>query len=125
MKRVKICLAILGSLVSISIFSGIRVNSRCGRMIGEISAIEDRLSRGENEQAAELAEKMSEEWSSFRKKALVLLNNEKLTEINNISLRITYLISEESDEASAELAELRDLTERLKNSEIPLITSIF
>lgn len=125
MKRVKICLAILSFLVSVSIFSGFWVNKRCSAIIEDISAIEDHLSQGNRERAAALAREMDKEWSDFRQKALILLNNEKLTEINNISLRIVYLINEDSDEASAELAELRDLTEHLKKSEIPLITSIF
>lgn len=125
MKRVKICLAILSFLVSVSIFSGFWVNKRCGEIIEYISIIEDDLDQGNREHAAYLAKEMDKKWSDFRQKALILLNSEKLTEINNISLRIVYLINEESDEASAELAELRDLTEHLKKSEIPLITSIF
>lgn len=125
MTRVKICLGILGLLVSISVFSGIWVNKRCSEMIEDISAIEECLRLGDKERAAALAEEMDGNWDSFRKKTLVLLSNDRLTEINKISLRIVYLINEDSDETTAELAELRDMTEFLKNSEIPLITSIF
>lgn len=124
MARIKICLGILATLIGIGIFSGIWVGSQCKSLSEDIAAISEQLSLGRTEDAAELAKKMEKKWEGFRSSATVLINNSRLTEIDMIVCRIAPMINDNCDEASAELEELSIITELLRKSEIPLLSSI-
>lgn len=125
MTRIKICFAILSALIGIGILSGIMVAGQCRKLSEDISSISESLSLGKTADAAEFAEKMENDWESFRSKATILINNSRLTEIDMVIHRIPPMINSSCDEASAELAQLAAMTEHLRKSEMPLLSSIF
>lgn len=55
----------------------------------------------------------------------MIIDNEKLMEIDRLSARLIYLAEGESEELHSELMELRRMVEALKKSEIPVLESIF
>ena len=122
MTRVKISAAILLLLIGASIFTSVWVNRRCDRLLAEIKLFAQPA--GEEEMIS-LAERLNDEWESFRDRASVLLKYDKLVEIDRLCSRIVYLAENDKGEMAAELAELRDMLEMLKSGETPLLTSIF
>jgi hypothetical protein len=124
MTRAKISVGILLLLVSVSVYSSLWVNRRCGDMLSELSHISALAENGENEKAAVLAEKLSSDWEDFRKKASVLLKYDRLVDVDRLCSRIVHLAENDSEELQSELAELRDMLEMMKSSETPKLTSV-
>jgi hypothetical protein len=125
MTRVKISFAIIIALIGISIFSGIWVNRRCDDMIAELSEINDISGNGDISELREKAKRLNRDWEDFRSKASVLIKYDKLVEIDRLCSRIGELAGKDDAELVAELSELHDMLEMLKNGETPLLTSVF
>lgn len=125
MTRIKISVFIICLLILTSIFSGIWINGKCKSLIELSSQAEEFFSSGEKEKAVEITEKLETEWEHFRTGAAVLLQNNKLSEIDRICARINHLAENDSDELLSELTELENMLDLLRNGEIPKINSIF
>lgn len=125
MTRVKISFVILAVMVGTSVFFGILINRKCRDFIGRTENIWELYDSGDHESACEEAREFEEKWEDFRKYSSVMIDNEKLTEIDRISARVTYLAEGDSEELHSELMELRHMIEALKKGEIPALESIF
>jgi hypothetical protein len=125
MTRVKISFAIIIALIGISIFSGIWVNRRCDDMIAGLYEINDISGNGDISELREKAKRLNRDWEDFRSKASVLIKYDKLVEIDRLCSRIGELAGKDDAELVAELSELHDMLEMLKNGETPLLTSVF
>lgn len=125
MTRVKISLVILTVMLGTSIFFGILINGKCSGFIGKTENIWELYDSGNHEDACKEARDFEEKWEDFRKYSSVMINNEKLAEIDRISARVIYLAEGDSEELHSELMELRHMIEALKKSEIPVLESIF
>lgn len=125
MTRVCISIGILLMLVGTGIVSGIWVNKNCDDMLARLDVIAEERSSGEYEKASEEASGMVNEWRSFRKKALIALKNNKLSDIDRLTARIETFSSVESDDSEAESAELKRLLYALKRGELPYFYSVF
>lgn len=125
MTRVKISLVILSVMLGTSVFFGILINGKCRDFIGRTETIWELYDSGNHEGACEEAREFEEKWENFRKYSSVMINNEKLTEIDRISARVIYLAEGDSEELHSELMELRHMVEALKKSEMPVLESIF
>ncbi|MBR3970151.1 MAG: DUF4363 family protein [Ruminococcus sp.] len=125
MTRLKISIVIILLLSAVSIFSGHRINSRCSALMELSSSAEEYFRSGNIEKAAELTEKLQQDWEKFRKEASVLVRNNKLTELDRLFARVHHLTEEESDELPSELTELYHLLDMLKKGETPHFTSVF
>lgn len=125
MTRIKISIFIIILLILTSIFSGVWINSRCQSLIELSSQAEDLFSSDEKEKAIEITKKIETEWEDFRAGAAVLLQNNKLSEIDRTCARIKHLAENDSDELLSELTELENMLDLLRNGEIPKINSIF
>jgi len=125
MTRVKISFVILAVMVGTSVFFGILINSKCHDFIGRTENIWELYDSGDHESACEKAREFEEKWEDFRQYSSVMIDNEKLTEIDRISARVTYLAEGDSEELHSELMELRHMIEALKKGEIPALESIF
>ena len=125
MTRVKISIVILCLLVAVSIFSGVRVTDRCDDFLNYISEIRHSVEYNETENALAVAKDLENDWENFRKNAAVLLNNMNLSDIDRITARIVSLIENHNDEVYAELSELHNMIETLKDRELPQPQSIF
>ena len=125
MTRVKISFAIMLILVGISIYAGVWVNRRCDDMIAGLSEINDISGNGDISELREKAKRLNRDWEDFRSKASVLIKYDKLVEIDRLCSRIGELAGKDDAELVAELSELHDMLEMLKNGETPLLTSVF
>ncbi len=125
MTRIKISVFIICLLIMTSIFSGIWINNRCKYLIELSSQAEELFSSDEKEKAVEITRKLETEWEDFRAGAAVLLQNNKLSEIDRICARVKHLAENDSDELLSELTELENMLDLLRNGEIPKINSIF
>ena len=125
MTRIKISTAILCLLIAVSIFSGIWINGKCKSLIELSSQAEEFFSSDEKEKAIEVTKRLETEWEDFRSVAAVLIQNNKLSEIDRICARIKHLTENESEELLSELTELEHILDLLRNGEIPKINSIF
>lgn len=125
MTRIKISIFIICLLILTSIFSGIWVNGKCRSLIELSSQAEKLFSSDEKEKAVEITKKLETEWEDFRAGAAVLLQNNKLSEIDRICARIKHLAENDSDELLSELTELENMLDLLRNGEIPKINSVF
>lgn len=125
MTRIKISVLIILTLILISIFSGMWINSRCKSLIELSAQTEELFSSDEQEKAVEYAKKIETEWEDFRSVACVLVGNSKLAEIDRMCARIKHLAENDSEELLSELTELEHMLDLLRCGEIPKITSIF
>lgn len=125
MTRIKISIAILCILIAISIFSGIWINEKCKLIIELSSQAEEFFDSDEKEKAIEVTKKIETEWEDFRTGACVLVNNNKLAEIDRICARVKHLAENDSEELLSELTELEHILDLLRCGEIPKLTSIF
>lgn len=124
MTRIKISAGILLTLIAASIFSGFWISSRCDRLLDTIETVSVYSEKGDTENAVAAAHKLYEEWNSFRKAASVLIKNDKLSEIDRINARISFLIENSSDELDSEITELKSMIVLLKTGETPVLTSV-
>lgn len=125
MTRVRISLAILAVMVGTSIFFGILINSKCRDFMGRTEDIWELYDSGDHEGACNEAREFEKEWEKFRKYSSVMIDNEKLAEIDRVSARVTYLAEGDSEELHSELMELRHMVEAIKKGELPTLESIF
>ncbi|MBR3759430.1 MAG: DUF4363 family protein [Ruminococcus sp.] len=125
MTRVKISFVILAVLLGMSIFSGVLINRKCTDFISRTENIWELYDSGDHDSACERARDFEKAWEGFRKYSSMLINNEKLTEIDRISARVIYLAEGDSEELHSELMELRHMIESLEKGETPVIESIF
>lgn len=125
MTRIKISVFIVCLLIFTSVFSGIWINKKCKSLIELSHHTGELFSADEKEQAIEITEQLETEWENFRSFATVLINNNKLAEIDRICARIKYLTKNNSEELLSELSELENMLDLLRNGEIPKINSIF
>lgn len=124
MTRIKISIGILCVMIGISIFSAVWVNRKCVHMLEETTNIRLLLDDGKTAEAVRCAENLDNEWNDFREKAVMLLKNDELTEIDCISSGIPYLIENDNDESYARLMELEHMLVMLKDGEIPALSRV-
>ncbi|MDE6424784.1 MAG: DUF4363 family protein [Ruminococcus sp.] len=124
MTRIKISICILCVMIGISIFSAIWINKKCVHMLDETTNILQLLDDGKTSEAVRCSENLDSEWNVFRKKSVMLLRNDQLTEIDCICSGISYLIEKDSDESYSRLMELQHMLVMLKDGEIPSISRI-
>lgn len=125
MTRIKISVFIICLLILTSIFSGIWVNGKCKSLIELSSQAEKLFSSDDKERAIEITKNIETQWEDFRAGAAVLIQNNKLSEIDRICARIKHLAENDSDELLSELTELENMLDLLRNGEIPKINSVF
>lgn len=125
MTRVSISIGILVLLIGIGIWSGVWVDRRCDKMLSRIDIIAEERKAGNYAKAKEEAAGMADDWKDFRLKALVVLKNSKLSEIDRVCSRIESLSGTDSLDAETESAELRHMLYSLKNAETPYFSSVF
>lgn len=124
MTRIKISIGILCIMIGMSIFSAVWVNRKCVHMLAETTNIRLLLDDGKTADAVRCAENLDSEWNDFRAKAVMLLKNDELTEIDCISSGIPYLIENDNDESYARLMELQHMLVMLKDGEIPALSRV-
>lgn len=124
MTRIKISIGILCVMIGMSIFSAVWVNRKCVHMLEETTNIRLLLDDGKTAEAVRCAENLDNEWNDFREKAVLLLKNDELTEIDCISSGIPYLIENDNDESYARLMELQHMLVMLKDGEIPALSRV-
>ena len=125
MTRVKMGFVILSVMVGVSVFFSFLISSKCSGFIRRTDKIWELYDSGEHESACDEARDFEEAWEDFRKYSSMMINNEKLTEIDRISSRVIYLAEGDSEELHSELMELRHMIESLKKAELPVPESIF
>ena len=125
MTRVKISFVILAVMLGTSIFFSVIINSKCGDFMDRTGEIWEFYDSGDHESACKAAQEFEDEWEKFRRYSSVMIDNEKLTDIDRISSRVIYLAEGDSEELHSELMELRHMVESLKKSEMLLPESIF
>lgn len=124
MTRFKISLGIVLLLVGASIFSGIWINGRCKSLMELSVRAEELFSQGDSDGAVEVTRTLEKDWEKFRTKAAMLVQNNKLAELDQLCARVRHLAENDSDELLSELSELYHLLDLLRNGEIPKMTSL-
>ena len=124
MTRVKISCVILDVMVGISAFFAVLINRKCNDFIDRTDDIWELYVSGDHEGACDKAKEFEEKWEDFRKYSSMMVDSEKLTEIDRISARVIYLAEGDSEELHAELMELRHMVEALKKGEMPAVSSV-
>lgn len=122
--RLKISLSIILSFVLAGIISCRWINKKCDEMLLCTSQIGESFSSGNTENALQLAESLEKYWDSFRKKASVMVKNERLSETDRIISQIAGKIENTPDEVNLSLIELTHLIELLKSSETPSLVNV-
>ena len=124
MTRVRLSAAILLILIAFSTFTCVWVNRYCDNMLGDINKLCIMAEKGDLNTLSESALELGKKWEHFIDSASVLLKYDKLVETDRIIARMIQLSEKDGEELKAEIAELRELLEMLKNGETPLITSV-
>lgn len=124
MTRIRISAAVLCALIISSILSSVWVNIRCEELLGSIEEISSYIDAGDKEAASSAAKELSLSWSSFRKKASVMIKSERISEIDRINARLLFLLENDSDELESELTEMKSMLCLLKAGETPTFTSV-
>lgn len=125
MTRLKISICILAALIGVSVFSGVSINKSCTELIELTEQLHGHIDAKRTSDAEKTAGEFLKTWRKFRKYAAVMIKSDKLSEIDSTGSRIIYLIESDSDEVSAEVAELRGMLELLLDGEKPIPRSIF
>lgn len=124
MKRVIISVCILSAMISLGVLFNIRISAECKKLIGFVELTEKSMDSENTEQAFLYMQDFKDEWDSFYNEALFILRGDRLSDIDSCYVRIIPLIKTDNDELSAELAELKNLLVRTKESEFPSIFNI-
>lgn len=124
MTRFKISIGIIIGMIIVSIFSGIWINGRCKSLMELSTEAEELFAQGDTEQTAAVTKEIETDWEDFRKWAAVLIQSNKLAELDRICARVSHLAENESEELPSELNELYHLLDMLRNGEIPKLTSV-
>ncbi|MDO4863275.1 MAG: DUF4363 family protein [Ruminococcus sp.] len=119
MTRIKISAAILSLLILASVVSGVWVNVRCGRLISAADRVAELYEGGATDEAVSAANKLEQDWESFRRTAAVLVKSDRLSEVDRICTRISYYAENGRDELVPELIELHHILEQLRDGETP------
>jgi len=123
MTRFKMSLGILGIILMIGFFSCIAVNSRCNYFIREISYAENFALSGDIEKSTESIGQLEKQWQTFRKKASLVIHEEKLADTDGI---FTDIINEnDGSSVISGIVKLKHSFEMLRKAEIPDWTGIF
>ena len=91
-------------------------------MLGELEDIEEMCAGGDKEGASEAAAELAEEWQSFRSKAMLVIRNDRLLEVDRLAARFSGTAGSESP--CAGLTELKRLIEAMRDSGMPRLTRI-
>ncbi|MCQ2489972.1 MAG: DUF4363 family protein [Ruminococcus sp.] len=124
MTRVKISAAILSLLILTGIISGTWVNIECSRLIALADETAELYGSGASAEAAAAAEKLERAWESFRKAAVMLVKNERLSEADRICMRIGFYAKNGYDELIPELIELHHVLEQIRDGETPMPSTV-
>jgi len=124
MTRAIISIGILLALVGIGMFSGFWVDRRCGDMLGTIGDIRESFISGDTEQGAEEAEELRRDWEDFRKRAVLVLRNNTLADIDRLTARTAAVSRSNVGDIFAELSELERLLSAMQTSAEPRLTRI-
>lgn len=122
--RIKISITILAAMVIFSGFSGGFIHNRCGRIVENLTEIENLIAEGDYENAEKSAKSLEKYWNRFSNAAVMFVRSDKLTEAESNFSRIIPLIQTENDELSAELSELKDRIQHISDSEKILLRNI-
>lgn len=125
MTRLKISVGILITMTCMSIFFGVLIGRKCSGFIEKAERIRERYSDGDLEGAYDEAVGFESDWEKFRGYSAMLINNEKLLEIERISARIVYMTENEELELQSEVNELIHMLDAMKRGEIPMLSTIF
>ena len=125
MKRIRISLLILLSMIISGTSASVWINKKCSRFLSEISAIQELVSQGSTDEALDAATELEGDWKAFRTVASVILRSDRLSDIDRLTAGAVCRISGESSEVSAALEELRHMISSLRKSETPVFTSVF
>lgn len=122
--RIKISITILAAMVIFSSLSGWFIHNRCGRIVENLTEIENLIAEGDYENAEKSAKSLEKYWNRFSNAAVMFVRSDKLTEAESNFSRIIPLIQTENDELSAELSELKDRIQHISDSEKILLRNI-
>jgi len=125
MKRFRISVCILASMIALSVFINFRISSRCNELISLVELTEESVSADNLGTALEYAREFERKWESFHHETIFFIRGDKISEIENCYIRIVPLIEADNDELSAELAELKNMLIHTKISELPTFYNIF
>lgn len=125
MKRVKISLVILLSMVIFGTSTSVWINKKCRGFLRSISTIQELVSQGSTDEAVAAAAELESDWSSFRTIASVILRSDRLGEIDRCAAGVIFEINSDAGEAPTALEELRHMISSLRKSETPVFTSVF
>ncbi len=124
MTRAMISIGILLTLIGTGIFSGLWVDRQCGDMLGAVGDIREDFLAGDAEHGAEKAEALRRDWEDFRKKAVLVLRNNSLADIDRLAARTAAVSRSNAGDIMTELSELERLLSALKTSAEPRLTMI-
>ena len=124
MKRLKISIAVLSTLILFSCFNTLTVKYKCSYMLKSIEEIKKTAS-DDKEKAVELSKDLKKYWDNNSDYLNLLVPSDYLSEIGIGFSKSDEFISDDSSEADAELNSLAELIRQLDYSVTPSLYTVF
>lgn len=125
MRRVKLCCIILGIVLFFSLGSLWVLDYECGKLLNQISVIEELQTQEKTAQALEETDELCRMWQHSYKILSVMVRSDKLSEVNAILARLRPLMEKDNDELGAELRSAIYQLGLLCETEYPYLHNIF
>lgn len=125
MKRIKLSLLIVITIISVSIWNLFTIQTRYHELLSLAEQTGVLIKEGDKDAAIDMAHQTENYWEDLQDISSLLIHNEKIVNIHASVARIAPLIEEDSDEAYAELQVLKEQINRLCDTEMPNIYNIF
>lgn len=124
MRRVKFCAGLFLAIIVLCGISLWTLDSRCDRLRDAVTGIQASYEEGNIGEAEEKAEELIQLWEKSFRVMSVLVDQDRLSEINLSISRIIPFLEKGSEEAAAELEGLQFQISLIKRMECPYYYNI-
>lgn len=125
MKRVRICLVIMASLIVMSIISVMIIHSECDELYAITTQIQEYVDDNDTENAIKKADELEHIWQRNYKVFRCITSNPKIFDLNELIARIKPNIIEDNQDLSSDLNSILYNLDFISNKETPHIYNIF
>ena len=124
MNRIRTSIAILITIIILCISSSLIINYECRKLSDSLGEVIISIKSGNNEQAAEDALKLEDQWNSSRKLLSLFVNLSCLESADEYAVSIRPMIEADCDEAASQSEMFKHKLRQICRREMPYIYNI-